>query len=139
MVARNVSGLSSPFSEGFSICMLQICYVVFCVLLDTSRCCGVVWRTQFFIQPHNLIIKHCVSCWIAYVLQDITRSIQYQVNYYKIFRTVAHWFLSWARLIYCFFFNFFSLGLISNLSSNLVLNSGFGIIHFKQFFLYVVF
>jgi hypothetical protein len=28
----------------------------------------------------NLIIKHCVSCWITYILQDDIRSIEYQVN-----------------------------------------------------------
>ena len=26
------------------------------------------------------LINHCVSCWITYILQDDTRSIQYQVN-----------------------------------------------------------
>ena len=28
----------------------------------------------------NLIIKHCVSCWITYILQGDTWSIQYQVK-----------------------------------------------------------
>ena len=31
----------------------------------------------------NLIIKHCVSCWITYILQDDTRSIQYQVSFFS--------------------------------------------------------
>ena len=29
----------------------------------------------------NSIIKHCVSCWITYILQDDTRSIQYHVKF----------------------------------------------------------
>ena len=32
----------------------------------------------------NSIIKHCVSCWITYILQDDTRSIQYEDKYFPI-------------------------------------------------------
>ena len=37
--------------ERFTGYMLQIWYVVICVLLDTSRCYVVVGRTAFFIVP----------------------------------------------------------------------------------------
>ena len=60
----------------------------------------------------------------------------------QIFRTVAHSIILWARWICRFFSNFLSLGLISNLSSQLVLNfwsgffySGLRNICFKQLFL----
>jgi hypothetical protein len=33
--------------------MLQILYVVFSVLFDTSSCYAVVGKTHFFLQPHN--------------------------------------------------------------------------------------
>ena len=86
MVARHVSDLNGPSSGVFSSCMLQIWYVVFCVLLNMSRCYAVVGRTSSYNQnmlSHqtlwvNLIIKHCASCWITYILQDDTWSIQYQ-------------------------------------------------------------
>ena len=38
--------------EFFLSCMLQIWYVVFCVLLDTSRCYAVVGRTSIIKQSH---------------------------------------------------------------------------------------
>jgi hypothetical protein len=36
--------------ERFTSSMLEIWYVVFCVLFDTSSCYAVVGRTQFFLQ-----------------------------------------------------------------------------------------
>ena len=38
----------------------------------------------------NSVIKHCVSCWITYILQDDTRSIQYQVNTFITLCTVQN-------------------------------------------------
>ena len=49
-------------------------YVVIRVLLDTSSRYEVTWSI-------NALIKTlCVSCWTAYILQDDTRSLQYQVK-----------------------------------------------------------
>jgi hypothetical protein len=45
-VARHVSDLNGPSSGAFTSCMLQIWYVVICVLLDTSKSYAVVGRNS---------------------------------------------------------------------------------------------
>jgi hypothetical protein len=65
MLARHVSDLTGPSSGAFCIsCICRLWYVVIRVLLDTSSRYEVVGRT----------------CWTAYILQDDTRSLQYQVT-----------------------------------------------------------
>ena len=76
---------------------VQIWYVVTRVLLDTSSRYEVVGRT----------------CWTAYILQDDTRSLQYQVNFYFTFldlylylrRTAIHLLPLWA-FVACYRVNF---------------------------------
>ena len=66
MLARHVSDLTGPSSGAFvNKLYVQIWYVVIRVLLDTSSPYEVVGRT-------------------AYMLQDDTRSLQYQVNFHII-------------------------------------------------------
>ena len=78
-------------------------YAVCCnlVCLGPSCCYGVEgssWR--WIIEVRNmlsywmlwvkLIIKYCVSCWITDILQNDTRSIQYQIQYQKKSITAIH-------------------------------------------------
>ena len=91
-------------SGAFSSCMLQIWYVVILRVSITSgrieqyANCHIpnlqhtAWKTLLrmdywvpkHVEPPNVMNKlnqkHCVSCWITYILQDDTRPIQYQIN-----------------------------------------------------------
>ena len=69
MLARRVSGLTGPSSGAFYELYSQIWYVVIRVLLDTS--------SRYEVTA-GLIKTLCVSCWTEYILQDDTRSLQYQ-------------------------------------------------------------
>ena len=65
MLARHVSDLIGPSSGAFfTSCIHRLWYVVIRVLLDTSS--------------RYKVVGSCVSCWTAYILQDDTRSLQYQ-------------------------------------------------------------
>ena len=57
-MARHVADLNGPSSGAFTSCMLQIWYVVFCVLLDMSSCYAVVGRMKFFLQPQSGEARH---------------------------------------------------------------------------------
>ena len=64
MLARHVSDLIGPSSGAFFYKLyVQTWYVAILVLLDS-------------------IIKKRISCWTAYILQDDTRSLPYQIHDY---------------------------------------------------------
>ena len=64
-LTRHVSDLNGPSSERFQ---------AEDGLLSSETCRA----TKCY--EKNSIIKHCVSCCITYILEDVTRSIQYQVT-----------------------------------------------------------
>ena len=82
LVARHVSVLNGPPSEAFTSCMLQIWYVVICVLLDTSRCYAVAY-TYIYIHTYTLEILVLLIMKTAQVLELLTvcHSLCYSVLY----------------------------------------------------------
>ena len=56
---EHVSDLNGPSSGAFTSCMLQIWYVVICVLFDTFRCYAVVLQPTF-TEEHVKMIRPLV-------------------------------------------------------------------------------
>ena len=77
MLARHVSDLTGPSSGAFfTSCICRFGMWYYCAYYSTRP--AVTCRANIRAEYNSLIESVCVSCWTAYILQDDTRSLQYQ-------------------------------------------------------------